>query len=75
MATGWLSKHIHAIDLLLRSGVLRQSNTIILPQPGLGLASLVAEEEYHRVLVYNMRNLGSAFENRSCYFRLWGFHD
>ncbi|KAM7492377.1 hypothetical protein LguiA_035298 [Lonicera macranthoides] len=38
MATGWLSKQIHDIDLLLRSGVLRQSNAIILPQPGPGSA-------------------------------------
>ncbi|KAL6975669.1 hypothetical protein U1Q18_040959 [Sarracenia purpurea var. burkii] len=36
MATGWLSKHIHDIDLLLRSGVLRQSNAIVLSHPGPG---------------------------------------
>uniref|UniRef100_A0A5B6YL68 DUF7032 domain-containing protein n=1 Tax=Davidia involucrata TaxID=16924 RepID=A0A5B6YL68_DAVIN len=34
MATGWLSKQIQDIDLLLRSGVLRQSNAIVLSQPG-----------------------------------------
>ena len=38
MATGWLSKQIHDIDLLLRSGALRQSNTIVLSQPGPGSA-------------------------------------
>ncbi|KAA8524748.1 hypothetical protein F0562_011171 [Nyssa sinensis] len=36
MATGWLSKQIQDIDLLLRSGVLRQSNAIVLSQPGPG---------------------------------------
>ncbi|PSS14354.1 U-box domain-containing protein [Actinidia chinensis var. chinensis] len=38
MATGWLSKQIQDIDLLLRSGVLRQSNAIVLSQPGPGSA-------------------------------------
>lgn len=38
MATGWLSKQIHDIDLLLRSGVLRQSNAIVLSQPAPGAA-------------------------------------
>ncbi|XP_059661926.1 vacuolar protein 8 [Cornus florida] len=38
MATSWLSKHIQDIDLLHRSGVLRQSNAIVLSQPGPGSA-------------------------------------
>ncbi|CAK9169211.1 unnamed protein product [Ilex paraguariensis] len=38
MATGWLSKQIQDLDLLLRSGVLRQSNAIVLSQPGPGSA-------------------------------------
>ncbi|XAR55323.1 hypothetical protein NMG60_11035367 [Bertholletia excelsa] len=38
MATGWLSKQIQDIDLLLRSGVLRQSNAIVLSQPAPGSA-------------------------------------
>ncbi|CAK9175580.1 unnamed protein product [Ilex paraguariensis] len=33
MATGWLSNQIHDLDLLLRSGVLRQTNAIVLSQP------------------------------------------
>ncbi|GAA0154746.1 hypothetical protein LIER_12640 [Lithospermum erythrorhizon] len=33
MASGWLSKHNHDLDLLLRSGVLRHSNAIVLSQP------------------------------------------
>ncbi|XP_071716238.1 uncharacterized protein [Rutidosis leptorrhynchoides] len=33
MATNWLSKQLHDLDLLLRSGVLRQSNAIVLSQP------------------------------------------
>lgn len=33
MCTGWLSKQIHDLDLLLRSGVLRQSNAIVLSHP------------------------------------------
>ncbi|KAI3716177.1 hypothetical protein L6452_23326 [Arctium lappa] len=36
MATGWLSKQLHDLDLLLRSGVLRQSNAIVLSQPAPG---------------------------------------
>lgn len=38
MATGWLSKQLHDLDLLLRSGVLRQSNAIVLSQPAPGSA-------------------------------------
>ncbi|CAL5342364.1 hypothetical protein CsSME_00026962 [Camellia sinensis var. sinensis] len=38
MATGWLCKQIQDIDLLLRSGVLRQSNAIVLSQPAPGSA-------------------------------------
>ncbi|CAI9759985.1 unnamed protein product [Fraxinus pennsylvanica] len=33
MASGWLSKQIHDLDLLLRSGVLHQSTAIVLPHP------------------------------------------
>ncbi|PWA85010.1 Armadillo [Artemisia annua] len=33
MATGWLSKQIHDLDLLLRSGVLRYDNALVLSQP------------------------------------------
>ncbi|XP_047333910.1 uncharacterized protein LOC124937654 [Impatiens glandulifera] len=36
MAAGWLSKQIHDLDILLRSGVLRQSTAIVLSQPGPG---------------------------------------
>ncbi|KAL7600018.1 uncharacterized protein LOC111878837 [Lactuca sativa] len=38
MAAGWLSKQLHDLDLLLRSGVLRQSNAIVLSQPAPGSA-------------------------------------
>lgn len=34
MAANWISKQIHDIDLLLRSGVLKQSNAIVLSRPG-----------------------------------------
>ncbi|KAL3509917.1 hypothetical protein ACH5RR_029318 [Cinchona calisaya] len=33
MCTGWMSKQIHDLDLLLRSGVLRQSTAIVLSHP------------------------------------------
>ncbi|XP_019159261.1 PREDICTED: uncharacterized protein LOC109155979 [Ipomoea nil] len=33
MAAGWLSKQIHHLDLLCRSGVLRQSTAIVLSHP------------------------------------------
>uniref|UniRef100_A0A3Q7HB12 Uncharacterized protein n=1 Tax=Solanum lycopersicum TaxID=4081 RepID=A0A3Q7HB12_SOLLC len=33
MASGWLSKQIHHLDLLCRSGVLRQSTAIVLSHP------------------------------------------
>ncbi|GJT80160.1 cellulose synthase interactive 1-like protein [Tanacetum coccineum] len=33
MATGWLTKQIHDLDLLLRSGVLRYNNALVLSQP------------------------------------------
>ncbi|KAJ0744464.1 putative armadillo-like helical protein [Helianthus annuus] len=33
MATGWLSNQLNDLDLLLRSGVLRQSNAIVLSHP------------------------------------------
>ncbi|XP_071691859.1 uncharacterized protein [Rutidosis leptorrhynchoides] len=36
MATNWLSKQLHDFDLLLRSGVLRLSNAIVLSQPAPG---------------------------------------
>lgn len=36
MAAGWLSKLIDDLDVLLRSGVLRQSTAIVLSQPGPG---------------------------------------
>lgn len=35
MCTGWLSKQIHDLDLLLRSGVLRQSTAIVLSHPSI----------------------------------------
>lgn len=38
MASASLSKQLHDLDLLLRSGVLRQSNAIVLSQPGPGSA-------------------------------------
>ncbi|XP_076924836.1 uncharacterized protein LOC143587419 [Bidens hawaiensis] len=38
MATGWLSNQLNDLDLLLRSGVLRQSNAIVLSQPAPGSA-------------------------------------
>lgn len=34
MAANWISKQIHDVDLLLRSGVLKQSNAIVLSRPG-----------------------------------------
>lgn len=34
MAANWISNQIHDIDLLLRSGVLKQSNAIVLSRPG-----------------------------------------
>ncbi|GAV72182.1 Arm domain-containing protein [Cephalotus follicularis] len=36
MASASLSKHLRDLDLLLRSGVLHQSNAIVLSQPGSG---------------------------------------
>ncbi|OVA03444.1 Armadillo [Macleaya cordata] len=36
MSSASLSAHLHDIDLLLKSGVLRQSNAIVLSQPGPG---------------------------------------
>ncbi|TXG55423.1 hypothetical protein EZV62_020679 [Acer yangbiense] len=36
IASTSLSKHLHDLDLLLRSGVLHQSNAIVLSQPGPG---------------------------------------
>ncbi|XP_047322799.1 protein CELLULOSE SYNTHASE INTERACTIVE 3-like [Impatiens glandulifera] len=36
MAAGWLTKLIDDLDILLRSGVLRQSTAIVLSQPGPG---------------------------------------
>lgn len=36
MASTSLSNHLHDLDLLLRSGVLHQSNAIVLSQPGPG---------------------------------------
>ncbi|KAE8690095.1 zinc finger family protein [Hibiscus syriacus] len=36
MASSSLSSHLHDLDLLLRSGVLHQSNAIVLSQPGPG---------------------------------------
>ncbi|EPS62253.1 hypothetical protein M569_12537, partial [Genlisea aurea] len=33
MASGWLSKHINDLDLLLRSGVLQKSTAIVLSRP------------------------------------------
>ncbi|CAI9090227.1 OLC1v1024955C1 [Oldenlandia corymbosa var. corymbosa] len=35
MCAGWLSKQIHDLDLLLRSGVLRQSTAIVLSHPSI----------------------------------------
>uniref|UniRef100_A0A2P2P2N7 Uncharacterized protein MANES_12G069600 n=1 Tax=Rhizophora mucronata TaxID=61149 RepID=A0A2P2P2N7_RHIMU len=36
MASAALSNHLHHLDLLLRSGVLHQSNALVLSQPGPG---------------------------------------
>ncbi|KAK8674254.1 hypothetical protein V6N13_112548 [Hibiscus sabdariffa] len=36
MASSSLSNHLHDLDLLLRSGVLHQSNALVLSQPGPG---------------------------------------
>ncbi|KAK2979045.1 hypothetical protein RJ640_013679 [Escallonia rubra] len=36
MAAGWLSRQLNDVDLLLRSGVLRQSSAIVLSHPGPG---------------------------------------
>ncbi|XP_002525337.2 vacuolar protein 8 [Ricinus communis] len=36
IASSWLSNHLHDLDLLLKSGVLDQSNAIVLSHPGPG---------------------------------------